>query len=69
MSDWYLADTDRLGLGRPDAEPKATEMMVEIVQLITDWWVAVPRLRGRCDVTSASAATRLRRLSAKSRTR
>jgi Cysteinyl-tRNA synthetase len=36
MSDWYLADTDRLGLGRPDAEPKATEMMVEIVQLITE---------------------------------
>ncbi len=32
----YLADTDRLGLGRPDHEPKATETIVAIVALIGD---------------------------------
>jgi cysteinyl-tRNA synthetase len=36
MSDWYVADTDRLGLGRPDAEPKATDTMAEIVSLIAE---------------------------------
>jgi cysteinyl-tRNA synthetase len=36
MGDWYIADTDRLGLGRPDAEPKATETMEEIKALIVD---------------------------------
>ncbi len=30
----YVADTDALGLGRPDAEPKATETMTAIVALI-----------------------------------
>jgi cysteinyl-tRNA synthetase len=30
----YLEDTDRLGIGRPDAEPKATETIAEIVDLI-----------------------------------
>jgi cysteinyl-tRNA synthetase len=30
----YVEDTDRLGLGRPDAEPLATETMTEIVELI-----------------------------------
>jgi cysteinyl-tRNA synthetase len=34
MTDLYLADTDALGLGRPDAEPKATETIDEIVDLI-----------------------------------
>jgi cysteinyl-tRNA synthetase len=33
---WYVEDTDRLGLGRPDAEPKATETMDDIVSLIRD---------------------------------
>jgi cysteinyl-tRNA synthetase len=33
-SRWYIEDTDRLGLGRPDAEPKATETMDDIVNLI-----------------------------------
>jgi cysteinyl-tRNA synthetase len=33
---WYLEDTDRLGLGRPDAEPRATETMTEIVALIAE---------------------------------
>jgi cysteinyl-tRNA synthetase len=33
-SRWYVEDTDRLGLGRPTVEPKATETVDEIVQLI-----------------------------------
>ena len=32
----YTADTDRLGLGRPDAEPKATETIGPIIDLIAD---------------------------------
>jgi cysteinyl-tRNA synthetase len=32
----YLEDTDRLGLGRPDVEPLATETMPEIVALIEE---------------------------------
>src|SRR5215211_2522607 len=36
MTDHYLADTERLGLGRPDHEPRATEMVDEIVALIGD---------------------------------
>ena len=32
----YFEDTDRLGLGRPDAEPLATETIAEIVELIED---------------------------------
>ena len=34
MTDAYRSDTDRLGLGRPDAEPLATETMTQIVDLI-----------------------------------
>ena len=30
----YVADTDRLGLGRPDHEPRATETMAAIIELI-----------------------------------
>ena len=33
-SRWYVEDTDRLGLGRPDHEPKASETIPEIVALI-----------------------------------
>jgi cysteinyl-tRNA synthetase len=33
---WYLEDTDALGLGRPDHEPRATETMPEIVALIEE---------------------------------
>src|SRR5215218_5255592 len=33
---WYLEDTDGLGLGRPDHEPKATETIPEIVALIEE---------------------------------
>ncbi|MEA2425559.1 MAG: cysteinyl-tRNA synthetase [Thermoleophilaceae bacterium] len=34
MTDAYIADTDGLGLGRPDAEPKAAETVGPIVDLI-----------------------------------
>jgi cysteinyl-tRNA synthetase len=34
MTDAYFADTGRLGLGRPDVEPRVTETMPEIVALI-----------------------------------
>ncbi len=32
----YIADTDRLGLGRPDIEPKVTDAIPEIVALIAE---------------------------------
>jgi cysteinyl-tRNA synthetase len=36
MTRTYFEDTDRLGLGRPDAEPLATETIEQIVTLISD---------------------------------
>jgi cysteinyl-tRNA synthetase len=36
MSDAYVADTDLLGIGRPDAEPKASETIAAIIALIED---------------------------------
>jgi cysteinyl-tRNA synthetase len=36
MTAAYVEDTDRLGLGRPDAEPKATETIDGIIELIQD---------------------------------
>jgi len=36
MKGAYFADTDRLGLGRPDAEPLATETVAGIVSLIEE---------------------------------
>jgi cysteinyl-tRNA synthetase len=33
-SRWYVQDTNLLGLGRPDHEPKASETIPEIVELI-----------------------------------
>ena len=36
MKEAYFEDTDRLGLGRPDAEPLATETIAGIVALIAD---------------------------------
>jgi cysteinyl-tRNA synthetase len=36
MTRAYFEDTDRLGLGRPDAEPLASETIEEIVGLISD---------------------------------
>jgi cysteinyl-tRNA synthetase len=35
-SRWYVEDTEALGLGRPDFEPKATETIPEIVSLIEE---------------------------------
>ena len=34
MGQHYIDDTDRLGLGRPDAEPLATQFIGQIVELI-----------------------------------
>jgi cysteinyl-tRNA synthetase len=34
MADAYIADTERLGLGRPDHEPRASETIEEILELI-----------------------------------
>jgi cysteinyl-tRNA synthetase len=34
MTEHYLADTERLGIGRPDHEPQATQMVEPIVDLI-----------------------------------
>jgi cysteinyl-tRNA synthetase len=36
MTAAYVSDTDALGVGRPDAEPKATETVEGIVELIAD---------------------------------
>jgi cysteinyl-tRNA synthetase len=36
MIDAYIADTDRLGLGRPDFEPRASATIAEIVELIEE---------------------------------
>ena len=36
MTARYMADTDRLGLGRPDAEPLASESIAGIVDLISE---------------------------------
>ena len=33
---WYIEDTDRLGLGRPDVEPRATETVPEQIALIQE---------------------------------
>jgi cysteinyl-tRNA synthetase len=35
-TQWYLEDTDQLGLGRPDALPKATEVVPQIVHFISE---------------------------------
>jgi cysteinyl-tRNA synthetase len=33
---WFVEDTDRLGLGRPDVEPRASETMPEIIAFIEE---------------------------------
>jgi cysteinyl-tRNA synthetase len=35
-TEWYLEDTDALGLGRPDALPKATEVVPQMVSFISE---------------------------------
>jgi cysteinyl-tRNA synthetase len=34
-TQWYLEDTDQLGLGRPDALPKASEVVPQIISFIS----------------------------------
>ena len=46
MTAAYIADTDRLGLGRPDHEPLASETIGPIVELIARAGRARARLRG-----------------------
>ena len=36
MTQQYVDDTDRLGLGRPDDEPKASETIGPILELVQD---------------------------------
>ncbi|MBV8221535.1 MAG: cysteine--tRNA ligase, partial [Solirubrobacterales bacterium] len=36
MIDAYIADTDRLGLGRPDHEPRASATIAQIIELIEE---------------------------------
>ena len=43
---WFFEDTDDLGLGRPDVEPRATETIPEIVAFIEELDRAGPRVRG-----------------------
>ena len=35
-TEWYLEDTDALGLGRPDALPKATDVVPQMIRFISD---------------------------------
>jgi cysteinyl-tRNA synthetase len=35
-AQWYVEDTDLLGLGRPDYEPRATQTIAEIIELIEE---------------------------------
>jgi cysteinyl-tRNA synthetase len=35
-TEWYLEDTDALGLGRPDALPKATEVVPQIIAFVSE---------------------------------
>ena len=35
-TEWFIEDTNDLGLGRPDVEPKATETIAEIVSFIDE---------------------------------
>jgi cysteinyl-tRNA synthetase len=35
-TQWYLEDTDLLGLGRPDAIPKASEVVPQIIRFISE---------------------------------
>ncbi|MEA2496185.1 MAG: cysteinyl-tRNA synthetase [Thermoleophilaceae bacterium] len=49
MTDAYIADTDGLGLGRPDAEPKAAETVgpiVDLIQALVDQGAAYPAGEG-----------------------
>jgi cysteinyl-tRNA synthetase len=49
-SQWYIDDTEKLGLGRPDHEPKATETIAEIVALIEELIATGHAYEAGCDV-------------------
>ena len=49
-SRWYIEDTQDLGLGRPDHEPKATETIPEIVALIEELIEGGHAYPAGCDV-------------------
>ena len=59
----YRDDTDRLGLGRPDVEPLATEHIQEIIDLIADLVERgmpisrVPTSTSTCAATPATASS------------
>ena len=36
MTEWFFEDTDDLGLGRPDVEPRASETMPEIIAFVQE---------------------------------
>ena len=56
---WFVEDTDGLGLGRPDVEPRASETMPEIIAFIEELARARSRVRGRAETcTSVSRASR-----------
>ena len=57
-SDAYIADTDRLGLGRPDAEPRVTGSIPEIIALIEMLVERASRTRRPATSTTASSASR-----------
>ena len=57
MSGRYVADTDRLGLGRPDHEPLASETIGPIVSLIEELVAGGTPMRRAGTSTSRSAAT------------
>jgi cysteinyl-tRNA synthetase len=49
MTEAYISDTDGLGLGRPDAEPKAVETIgpiIELIQSLVDQGAAYPAGEG-----------------------
>jgi cysteinyl-tRNA synthetase len=35
-TEWFIEDTDGLGLGRPDVEPRASETIAEIIALVAE---------------------------------
>ncbi len=57
-SRWYVEDTDRLGLGRPDVEPTAVETVVDQIAMIAELVESGVRVRVRrrrvlpCDALS-----------------
>ena len=69
-SHWYVEDTGRLGLGRPDFEPKASETVAEIVALIEDLIErGSPTRRAATSISASRAPTSTAGCRASDRTR